>query len=242
MQNYAASALERGPADAVAYYSENAVAFHASYRFDANRRERLRVWRRLLDWYAKGAHAAYDLGCGSGILACELARRGIATIGIDGAAGMLALARQTAQQAGLHNVSFQMHRLPLADPSGHAPADLVISSSALEYLDSLHQALACARALLRPGGTLLFSVSNRCCWSRKAVRLVHRFTGRPPYIGLIRHFMTVPELRAALAAAGLEYLEHEYFGRADRINRALRRVLPARHASNMILVVARRPA
>jgi hypothetical protein len=74
------------------------------------------------------------------------------------------------------------------------------------------------------------------------VRLVHGLTGRPRYFGLLKHFMNIQEIQADLRAVGLEYVEHRYFGSADRINSVLGAVLPKRFASNMIVVVARRPA
>ncbi len=228
--------------DAVAFYSKSAGTFHDSYATDANRLERVRVWRDFLDRYAGGARSAYDLGCGSGILVCELARRGIATVGIDGSAEMLAIAATAIRQHGYADVQLQRHQLPIADTAGFRPADLVISSSALEYLPSITEALAFVRRLTCPGGTVIFSVSNRDSLSRKAVRLVHRLTQRPRYLGFLKHFMTVPDIKDALRSAGLDYVEHAYFARADRINRALGRALPARFSSNMIIVVARRPA
>lgn len=39
----------------------------------------------------------------------------------------------------------------------------------------------------------------------------------------------------ALTAVGLTCLEHAYFAGADRMNRVLGRVLPARQSSNMII-------
>src|SRR5258708_3541387 len=68
------------PSDAVEFHSEIASDFHASYRSDANRRERVRIWNAWLDRYAKDATVAYDVGCGSGVLASEIARRRIGTV------------------------------------------------------------------------------------------------------------------------------------------------------------------
>jgi hypothetical protein len=51
--------------------------------------------------------------------------------------------------------------------------------------------------------------------------------------------MTVDEIKRDLASAGLEYLEHAYFGGADRVNRLLSSFLPPRLTSNMIIVAAR---
>ena len=226
--------------DAVTFYSSSAETFHDSYTKDANRLERVRVWQALLDRYGSDVRSAYDLGCGSGILVCELARRGIETVGIDGSAEMLAIAARSARQQGYDNVQLQRHKLPIDDTSGFRPADLVISSSALEYLDSMEGALAFVRRLTRPGGVAIFSVSNHDSLSRKAVRLVHRLIRRPRYLGFLKHFMTVDSVKAALRSAELEYVEHAYFARADRINRILGLCLPARFCSNMIIVVARR--
>ncbi len=226
--------------DGVSFYSRIAPAFHASYGADPNRLERMRTWQHFLDRYATSALFAYDIGCGSGLLACELGRRGIETVGIDGAAGMLAIAERSARARGLTNVSFRQGRLPLADVAELRRAGLVISSSAIEYLESIPAALGFLRGLLEDSGVLIFSVSNRDSVSRGIVRMVHRLTGRPRYLKYLRHFMTVGELRSSLAAANLTYLEHAYFGGADRLNRLLRLCLPQRFASNMIIVVARK--
>jgi SAM-dependent methyltransferase len=226
--------------DAVAYYSGAAARFHASYAADANRQERLQVWRRFIDRYLTRTAFAYDLGCGSGILACELARRGIETVGVDGAPGMLAIARRSALDEGLVRAQFVQANLPIAVPERWQPADAVISSSALEYLPSLPEALLSIRGLLRPGGMLVFSVSNRESLSRGMVWLVHRLTGYPAYFGLLRQFSTPERLKADLDASGFSYLEHAHFARADRINRAFAWLLPERWASNMIIVAARR--
>jgi len=226
--------------DAVGYYSQAAQEFHASYEHDPNRIERMRVWTGFLDRYAAGVTFAYDIGCGSGILACELARRGIETRGIDGAAGMLAIAQRSARAAALDNVSFERHLLPVRDTSAWRRAGLVVSSSAIEYLDSMADALVFLRNLLQDGGVTIFSVSNRDSLSRRMVRTVHALTGRPRYLRFLRHFMTAEELKAAVRTAGFTFLEHAYFGQADRINRVLSRVVAPRFASNMIIVAARR--
>jgi SAM-dependent methyltransferase len=227
--------------NAVQYYSDTATEFHDSYRADANRLERLDVWRDFLNRHSAGAAFAYDVGCGSGILACELAARGIETIGLDGAAPMLAIATDIARGRGLSNVQFRQEQLPLSDISGLRQADLVISSSAIEYFQSIDESLLFLRNLLGQTGVIIFSLSNRDAISRKVVRWVHRITGRPRYIGFLRHFITVDDIPALLTAAGLTYLEHTYFGRADRLNQFLCHFLPARVSSNMIIVAARKP-
>jgi 2-polyprenyl-6-hydroxyphenyl methylase/3-demethylubiquinone-9 3-methyltransferase len=228
------------PLDAIVFHSKIAPDFHASYRNDPNRLERVRIWSELLDRYAKDAKFAYDIGCGTGILACEIARRGIETIGIDGSADMLRISEQTARASGLTHIRFQQHRLPISDATGFRAADIVISSSVIEYLDSIPQALVFVRRLLCPEGVVIFSLPNRDSLSRKLVRWIHRLTGRPKYFGLVRHFTTVEDIQADLRMSGLDYVEHTYFARADAINRALAFFFAPKYSSNMILVVARR--
>jgi SAM-dependent methyltransferase len=226
--------------DAVEFYSGVATEFHSSYQKDANRLERVRFFEDFVNRHAAGSTFAYDVGCGSGVLACELARRGIETVGIDGAAGMLAVAEKTARERGLSNLHFQQHVLPIVDTAGFRQADIIISSSAVEYLNSIPESLRFLRNLLKESGVVVFSMSNRDSISRKIARLVYRLTGRPKYLGFSRHRMAVKEIKAALSASGLTYLEHAYFARADWFNRLLGLFLPPRLSSNMIIVAARR--
>jgi SAM-dependent methyltransferase len=224
--------------DGVSFYSRVAPEFHASYETDANRVERMCVWKQFLDRYAVTARFAYDIGCGSGVLACELATRGIETVGIDGAAGMLSIAQCVADARRLTNLSFQQHRLPLPGTARLRRADIVVSSSAIEYLDSIPEALSFLRGLLDDGGVVIFSISNRDSLSRRLVRAIHSLTGHPRYLTFLRHFVTLEEIKAAVAAASLTYVEHAYFGRADRLNRLLGRFAAPRFASNMLIVAA----
>jgi 2-polyprenyl-3-methyl-5-hydroxy-6-metoxy-1,4-benzoquinol methylase len=233
-------AMDKCPTDAVAYFSGIASSFHNSYSEDANRQERIRVWNLYFDRFATRTSFGYDIGCGSGILACELARRGVDMIGIDGASNMLSIAESSAREQMLRNVTFQKHRLPISDTTSFRIADLIISSSALEYLDSMPEALGFLHRMLRPGGVLIFSVSNYDSLSRKAVRVVHAWTGKPAYFGLLKQFTTVEDVCAVLRATGFTLLAHSYFAKADRINRTLGMVMPERFASNMIIVAARR--
>ena len=223
------------------YYSEVAADFHASYKADRNRLERLAIWREALDKHAAHGALAYDIGCGTGMLTFEIAPRADRVVAIDGSSGMLAIARAEAQARGRRNIDFLESRLPIVGPALEQ-ADFVISSSVLEYLDSMEQALLFVKSILRPGGTLIFSVSNKDSMSRKAVRWVYRLTGRPRYFGLVRHFLDESDIRRLLAQASLTYVEHRYFGGRDRLNRMMSWIFPERSSTNMILVVAQRPA
>jgi SAM-dependent methyltransferase len=228
----------KAPADAADYFSRDAAAFHASYEASPNRLERLRVWADFLDRYSIRARTAYDVGCGTGILACQLGRRGITTCGLDASAGMLEIARQLARSESVDNVRFDEARFPLL--SSREPVDLVVSSSLLEYLVSTSSALRSFAGLLVDDGVLVCSVSNADSVVRKLVRLAYRLIGRPSYMGLIRSPLTAADLRQQLEAAGFVVLELAYLEGADRLNRLLRPLLGERRSSNMLIVAARR--
>jgi SAM-dependent methyltransferase len=228
------------PTDAVAFHSEIASEFHASYETDPNRQERIIVWRRLIARHAPHGNLAYDVGCGSGMLTCEIAPHMRRVVAIDGSAPMIEIARKTVAERGLQNVEFEQLSLPPKGSHNFEAGEVVISSSVIEYLASVEDALAFIYTLLRPGGTLMFSISNRNSFKRAAVKLFHRLTGRPRYFGLLRHFLSVDDIRNVLEGTGFELLESEYFDSKDAVNSALSRLFPKKFSANMIVAVARR--
>ena len=149
------------PTDAVAFHSEIAPDFHASYEVDPNRRSRTAVWRQYIEKYITPGRLAYDLGCGSGMVTCEIAPYAQQVLAIDGSDSMLAIAKKTTADRGFANVAFRQSRLPIPAPHSLEAADFVISSSVIEYLDSVEDALTFIHGILKPSGILIFSISNR---------------------------------------------------------------------------------
>lgn len=228
------------PADAVSYHSEIAAKFEGSYRHEANRRERLEVWRRYFDRYLDGAKLVYDMGCGPGIFAADIAARGIRTIAIDGSARMLELARHRARENGCTNIEFRHQELPIRTTTGFERADAIISSSVVEYLESVRSSLLSFADLLRPRGIVIFSMPNGASFKRKVVRLGHRLSGRPRYLDFVRHFATVASLKQELAAVGLTYLDHSYLEGRGALDGMIRRFTDEQRSNNMIIMAARR--
>jgi ubiquinone/menaquinone biosynthesis C-methylase UbiE len=232
--------MKQRPVDALDFHTSIAIEFDQSYSYDSNRLERLKIWKAYLAKYASGADLAYDLGCGSGAITSLLAQYAKRVIAIDGAEGMLAVARKNAAACGLSDrIEFRQSRLPIPGQVTLPQADVVISSSAIEYMDSVPDALAFARSLLKKQGTLIFSMSNRASISRKLVRAVHGVTGRPEYIKYLQHFVTLADLEQYLEVGGFTPVEFSYFGGADRFNRFLAPLLSPSRANNMILIAAR---
>ena len=101
-----------------------------------------------------GAEAVVDLGCGTGLITRELARRGHRVTGIDPAPAMLAVARTRPDGERVRWIEGDARRLApgeadLAIMSGHVAQFLVTDE---EWATAL---AALARAL-RPGGRLAF--------------------------------------------------------------------------------------
>ena len=97
---------------------------------------------------------ALDIGTGTGRLLELLAPRIEAGLGIDASRTMLALARVRLAKPEFCHVSVKladMYALPLRDAS----YDLVLLQMVLHYAEDAAQAVAEARRVLTPGGTLL---------------------------------------------------------------------------------------
>lgn len=102
-----------------------------------------------------------DVGCGGGILADAMARKGAQVLGIDLATRSLKVAQLHALEAGTEGVTYrEVSAETLADEqsSGY---DVVTCMEMLEHVpDPASVVQACAR-LLKPGGWAFFSTLNR---------------------------------------------------------------------------------
>jgi 2-polyprenyl-6-hydroxyphenyl methylase / 3-demethylubiquinone-9 3-methyltransferase len=117
-----------------------------------------------LDWIDRHAalsgKAVLDVGCGGGILAEGMARRGATVTGIDLSDKALKVAELHLHQSGL-KISYQS--VSAEDFAGrHAGAfDVVTCMELLEHVpEPASMVAACAR-LARPGGRVFFSTINR---------------------------------------------------------------------------------
>jgi ubiquinone/menaquinone biosynthesis C-methylase UbiE len=100
-----------------------------------------------------------DIGCGTGLLLRELARRlpGAAEFtGIDPAAGMIEQARAKSADPRLTYTEGVAERLPFAD----ATFDLVITTTSFDHWADQLAGLTECRRVLAPGG--LFVLTDQC--------------------------------------------------------------------------------
>ena len=101
-----------------------------------------------------------DVGCGGGILAESMARRGAAVTGIDMGEAPLAVARLHAQESGVeveyrHGTAEQM----AAERAGQY--DIVTCMEMLEHVPDPGAVIAACAQLAKPGGHVFFSTINR---------------------------------------------------------------------------------
>jgi 2-polyprenyl-6-hydroxyphenyl methylase/3-demethylubiquinone-9 3-methyltransferase len=143
-----------------------------------------------------------DIGCGAGLLAESLARRGYTVLGIDPAAEVIAAAQSHAAPG-----------LSLSYRVGHA-ADLVAEGQVFPVVTALEliehapdpdQLLAVLAQLLAPGGLLFVSTLNRTRLSFLTAKLGAEYVLRWLPVGTHdwRKFVSPAELGHGLRAAGL---------------------------------------
>jgi 2-polyprenyl-6-hydroxyphenyl methylase/3-demethylubiquinone-9 3-methyltransferase len=118
-----------------------------------------------LDWIAKRAPLngtrVLDVGCGGGILAESMARRGADVLGIDLAEKPLKVAQLHALESGTSSVDYR--RVSAEDLARERPAhfDVLTCMEMLEHVPDPASVVSACAALVRPGGALFFSTLNR---------------------------------------------------------------------------------
>jgi 2-polyprenyl-6-hydroxyphenyl methylase/3-demethylubiquinone-9 3-methyltransferase len=201
---------ERLP-EGAAYHEALAGTWREGHRRGSFRR-RLAFAVGLLDGAVAPGARWLDVGCGAGVLAAELARRGACGEGVDASPAMVAAARAEQVPGFSFACVNTVERLPYPDAS----FDGVLCSSVVEYLDAPDAALDEMARVLRPGGFLVVSLANGASWVRLAqrgLRALGRWLGRDwcRYLTVSRVTHTRPSGREALERRGLTVARCEDF-------------------------------
>lgn len=118
-----------------------------------------------LDWINSHAPLAgkrvLDVGCGGGILADSMARRGAQVLGIDLAAKALKVAQLHALEAQTPNVEYR--EVSVEALAGEQPGsfDVVTCMEMLEHVPDPASVVRACGQLVKPGGWVFFSTINR---------------------------------------------------------------------------------
>jgi 2-polyprenyl-6-hydroxyphenyl methylase/3-demethylubiquinone-9 3-methyltransferase len=107
-----------------------------------------------------GGRRVLDIGCGGGLLAEGMARRGARVTGIDLSPGALEVARLHALEGGVAIDYRQVATEELAD-TDHGTFDLVTCLEMLEHVPDPGQVIQAIARLVRPGGDVVCSTINR---------------------------------------------------------------------------------
>jgi 2-polyprenyl-6-hydroxyphenyl methylase/3-demethylubiquinone-9 3-methyltransferase len=165
-----------------------------------------------LDWIDRLALLAgkrvVDVGCGGGILAEAMARRGARVTGIDLSAKPLQVAQLHALEAGVA-VDYRETSAEAMAAQSPAAFDVVTCMEMLEHVPDPASTVRACGSLARPGGWVFFSTINRnpksfllaIVGAEYLLRLLPR--GTHEYARLLRP----SELAAMTRLAGLEVVE-----------------------------------
>lgn len=102
-----------------------------------------------------------DVGCGGGILAEAMARKGADVLGIDLAEKSLKVAQLHALETGVANLRYRevtVEALAAEQPAGF---DVVTCMEMLEHVPDPASVVRACAALVKPGGWVFFSTLNR---------------------------------------------------------------------------------
>jgi len=184
----------------------------------------------------------FDVGCGAGVAALELVRRGFYVHGIDVSERMVALSRERFAVEGVPPDRYRFTCVDLL--SGSVPPasfDGVVALGFLQYVPDELQALRILHGVLKPGGALIISGPNRSRISnhlglsvfietakdrlrggrtffllkRVKAALVRRPLAQAPpdqLQDISPHWYSAARFRTLLTTAGFEVLRHEGHG------------------------------
>ena len=104
---------------------------------------------------------AVDVGCGGGILADAMARKGADVLGIDLATKSLKVAQLHALEAGTSGVQYREVRAEALAAEQAGQFDVVTCMEMLEHVPEPASVVQACAKLVKPGGWVFFSTLNR---------------------------------------------------------------------------------
>jgi 2-polyprenyl-6-hydroxyphenyl methylase/3-demethylubiquinone-9 3-methyltransferase len=165
-----------------------------------------------------------DVGCGGGLLAEGMARRGARVLGIDLSSQAVAVAKLHALESGVAVDYREMAAEALASAEPGA-FDLVTCLEMLEHVPDPAAVVAATARLVRPGGDVVFSTINRNARSFALAIVGAEYLMRLLPMGTHRYARLIrpSELSRWARAAGLELVDlaglaYDPFARRARLS------------------------
>jgi len=162
-----------------------------------------------------------DVGCGTGLLACQLARRGAKVLGIDFSKHAIKIARSTYKHPNL-----EFRRMDVEKLTGRY--DVVVSLGVLEHMDNPFGALKRLKARVKRGGSLIVVCPN---WTnpRGYILMTLRCLFRAPVTRADLHYLTPIEFEKWSKILGMKLawrtFDHDW-GHGERLLKDFERRLP----------------
>ena len=182
---------------------------------------------------------ALDVGCGGGILADAMARKGASVLGIDLASRALKVAQLHALEAQTPNVSYRETSVESLAAEAPASFDVVTCMEMLEHVPDPASVVRACATLVKPGGWVFFSTLNR-----NPKSFLFAIVGAEYVLGLLprgthewRKFIRPSELARDCRQAGLDILHT----RGMEYNPLTRRYWMSQDTSVNYLFATRRP-
>ena len=166
-----------------------------------------------LDWIDGHAglsgRRVVDVGCGGGILAESMARRGAEVLGIDLSTKPLRVAQLHALEAALNGLIYQEMAAEALAAESPASFDVVTCMEMLEHVPDPASVVRACAILARPGGWVFFSTISR---NAKAFALAivgaeHLLKLLPKGTHEYARFLRPSELSRYAREAGLEVVQ-----------------------------------
>ena len=149
-----------------------------------------------------------DVGCGGGLLAEGMARRGATVSGIDRSPKALGVARLHSQQSGVA-VSYEETDAETWAEKHAEDYDIVTCLEVLEHVPDVSSTIKACAAMLKPGGHFFFATLNRT-----PTAFIKAIVGAELVLGWLPRgthdydkFIRPSELNQAIRGAGLETRE-----------------------------------
>ncbi|MDM0040456.1 bifunctional 2-polyprenyl-6-hydroxyphenol methylase/3-demethylubiquinol 3-O-methyltransferase UbiG [Variovorax sp. J22G21] len=198
--------LNADPAE-LAKFSELA---HRWWDLDSEFRPLHEINPLRLDWIDGispiAGQRALDVGCGGGILADAMARKGADVLGIDLADKALKVAQLHALEAGTRGVKYREVSVEALAAEQPGSFDVVTCMEMLEHVPQPASVVQACAALVKPGGWVFFSTIHR---NFKAFMLA--IVGAEYVLGMLprgtheyQKLIRPSELAAYCRSAGLE--------------------------------------
>ena len=183
---------------------------------------------------------ALDVGCGGGILADAMARKGASVLGVDLSTKALKVAQLHALEAQTPNVTYREVAAEALAAEAPGSFDVVTCMEMLEHVPDPASVVRACATLVKPGGWVFFSTLNRNpkSWLFAIVGAEYVLNLLPKGTHEYRKFIRPSELARDCREAGLEVLHT----RGMEYNPLTKRYWLSGDTSVNYLFATRRPA